>query len=320
MSSKMHSFNDRLVSPLRSVSYHGDFLDFLSNPAALPLRDDNQGSFAFRINGSDDIPFANFSKKTGYINNRIDEISVSFAGRNIAFTANLGTSFERKSEPAHFDIFSNVDIEIDWGFAFPYVSVGMSIKGGNSLIRNDKPIDSVFDAISNALFSPFERYQGRERFSLGGGLLVYFDNFSIGLNIEKILALDSSSEMISNWETVGKSTAFSFAANGDKFTKDGDLHFLLPRASISFSEFSGFRYTFSVKGDVTLQFLPDCNMAIGLGYREKDHGIFSFKTDNGNLDFFIKGQFWDFSVTFGASFDTKTFSSISPFVGFSYIG
>ena len=322
-SSRIYSFNDRLVSPLKSVAYHGEFLDFLSNPAALPLINKDEESFVVMLNGADDIPFSNLSEKVGYLNSRVDELSISFAGNNVAFTTNLGTSFTNRKindDQVYFDINSNIDIEIDLGLAFHYLSVGMSIKGGNSMIRHEKPISDVFDIVSNALFSPFENNPNSERFSLGAGLLLYLNNFSLGLNIDDILFLDDNSELSASWETVAKSTDIAFAANGNKFTKNGDLQFLLPRVSVSYSSFVDKEYTFSIKGDIAFQFLPDCNLDIGVGYREADHSFLSFKSENGNLDVYMKAKIWSFSVTLGTSFDTESFSYIAPFIGFAYIG
>jgi len=320
-SSNSNTSKAQLASPFKSVAYHGDFLDFLSNPASLALMDSDQGSFMLRLFSSDNIPISNFSKKTGYMNDMVNELSVAFAGKNIAFVANVGTSFERKSQDlAIFDIFSNIDIEVDWAFSFPYVSLGMSIKGGNSLVRYERPINNVFDAISNAWFSPFESSSGKERFSLGSGLVVYFDYFSFGLNIDGILSLDERSELVASWSNIARNSSISFASNGSRFTKDGDLFFILPRVSISFSNFDGTGYTFSAKTDFTFQFLPDCNLSLGVGYMEVSHSFFSFNKDNGNLDVFLKGRFWDFSLAIGLGCGVGSFDNIAPFVGFSYIG
>lgn len=320
-SQRRYSYSNRVPSPFRSASYYGEFFDLFTNPAALPLIEDNQGSFMLSMNLSDNLPFSSFSNPVGYINEQIDEMTLSFVGRNIALTANIGTSFANKRidrDRAFFDIYSNMDIEIDWGFSFPYVSFGLSIEGGNSLIRSDKPIDDVFDAIANALFSPFDRNSGSERFSLGAGVLIYFDNFSIGLNIEDILTLNERNEISSTWRRIGQTSDLSFSAKGDKFTKNGDLQFLLPRVSLSFSEFLDDKYTFSVKGDLTLQFLPDANVSLGVGYREYNHSLFSFDSNNGIFDAYIKGSFNSMSITLGASFDCDSWSNIAPVIGFSY--
>lgn len=318
---KIDSFHDRIISPFSSVAYYGDFSDLYSNPAALPLADKDQGLFLIRYRSYDSIPFSSFSDRIGYINDRLGEIELTFAGNNIALSANIGTEFTNRrlaDDATYFDLYSNVDIEIDWGFAFPYVALGMSIKGGNSMARYDKGLKNLFDVVSNEFFSPFERISGSERFSLGAGLLVYFDNFSIGFDLDKILSLDTNGDIISTWSLIGENTYFSFAAEGNKFNKDGDLIFLLPRASVSFSNFQDFKYIFSVKGDLTFQILPDCNVSLGVGYREHDHSILSFDSSNGNIDIFLRGRFWSISAMLGISLNTSSYNTISPYVGVSY--
>lgn len=319
----IYSFANRSSSPLRSVSYYGDFMDFFTNPASLPLIEDNQGSFMCSVNYSDYLPFSSFSSPTGYMNNTLADISLSFVGRSVALTANIGSSFINKTISdglAYFDIYSNIDIEIDWGFALPYFSFGVSISGGNSLVRTNKAVANPFDAIANSLFSPFESNVGSERFSLGAGLLIYFDYFSIGLNIHDILTLNDENAISADWRTIGESSTLSFAAFGSKFNKNGDLSFILPRASISFSDFLDQRYTFSIKGDLAFQFLPESSLDVAIGYREINHTFFGFDGDNGFLDLYLSGEFYSMSLTIGVTFDCRTFSSISPVVGFKYAG
>lgn len=319
----IYSFANRFSSPLRSVSYFGNFMDFFTNPATLPLVEDNQGSFMCSINYSDYLPFSSFSTPTGYMNNTLADISLSFVGRNVALTANIGSSFINKTikdDLAYFDIYSNIDIEIDWGFALPYFSFGVSIGGGNSLVRTNKRVSNPIDAVANSLFSPFERSAGSERFSLGAGMLLYFDYFSIGLNIHDILTLNDENSISADWETIGKSSTVSFAAFGPKFNKNGDLAFILPRVSLSFSDFLDQRYTFSIKGDLSFQFLPDSSLDIAVGYREVNHKFFGFNGNNGFLDVYLSGEFLSMNLTLGVTFDCKTFSTFSPVVGFSYAG
>ena len=316
-----YSFSNRAASPFRSVSYYGDFYDFFVNPATLPLVEDNQGSFMFNANYSDIFPFDAYSEPISYIQNQLDEMSVSFVGKSIALTANLGTNFTNKvikDGISYFDIYSNADIEIDWAYAFPYFAFGVSMKGGNSLVRNDKPISSSIDAVANAWFSPFDRSSGSERFSVGSGLLFYFDNFAIGLNIDKIVTLNESNSISADWRTIGQSSNISFSANGNRFTKNGNLTFILPKASLSFSDFLDYRYTISLKGDLSFQFLPECDLSLGLGYREYNHSLFAFDGNNGLFDIYLQGNMWATSITIGVTFDCSTWRTVSPAIGFSF--
>lgn len=311
-------------SPFTSVAYYGDFQDIFSNPAALPLRE-NEGAFLVSFKSLDNINFDILREENlGWLQEHYDQTTLSFLSRYVSLSIMFGSSFEDRalsfsSNQPLFNIYSNVDIDVDFGYAFPYFSIGANLKGGNSMVRSAREVDNLWDAIANAWFSPFDRYTGRERFSIGVGVLFYMRNFSLGATIGEIFSLQSGYLEFS-WLGIGESTTISIAAEGNRFDKNGDLMIVKPRASLTYSGFSNRPVVsyIEIAGELDFQFLPNAGLDLGVGYLEREHRFFDFKAQNGTLSIYLKASYSSLQAALGVSMDTSSFNTISPFFKFTY--
>lgn len=311
-------------SPFFSPSYHGKFGDMAANPAALALINDDS-NFIISMLGYENYNTEKFKQPLGFIQDNLLDVGFSFFSRNMALSIDIGTvftdrSFNEGDKFPSFNIYSDFDISLDIAYAFPYVAVGLNISGGNSLIRASREVTSITNAIAHAYMSPFESVTGSERFNLGIGLLTYFNNFAIGIQVDDVVALENG-QISANWGLFLSSMEVSLSGNGNQFSKEGELNLFNPRISVTYKGFNKGLDTdyFSLKGDLKLQFLPKASLALGVVYSEYDHKMFRWNKENGSLGVFISGIYKEFTLTLGVVMDVDKFEYISPSFQFSFL-
>ncbi len=309
------------LDSMSAVSYYGSFYDVFSNPAALPCIETDTGNLSLSAMFSDDWDFGEMGGESMPLLQQQDwDIRASFIARNISLSAFFGTDFRRIAQDPVYDIYSTLKIQLDVAYAFPHISFGARISGGNSMIRSERTVDSFPDIFANAWFSPFKRDAGSEFFNLGVGALAYYSVFSAGVYIGELMTLsEDGGDIYMGWDAIGRSTTISLALSAPRFLASDDLRFVRPRASFSMSGFSGSGSTVSWQAEVRLQFLPDADLSFALSYTETEHKAFSYRPENGYVSFFVRGGAAGFSGTLGIIISTDDARRISPVVGFSYI-
>ena len=308
-----------LYDPMSSVSYYGTFSDVFSNPASLPLIETDTGALALSFTFSDDWNFREMAgEEMPLLQDQDWETSASFIARNVALTASFGTEYERQERDPVYNIYSSLRIQLDVAYAFPHISFGARVAGGNRMVRSEKTIGNIPGMFSNAWFSPFKRDAGSEFFDLGVGALFTYDIFSAGVYIAELMTLSEEGEIYMGWDAIGRSTTLSVAITASRFLKSDDLRFLRPRASFSITGLSG---SSVIEGEVELklQFLPDADLSFALSYLERDHSFFRFRPENGFVSFFVRGGYAGFSGRLGLMFKASDAAVITPVIGFSYI-
>lgn len=320
----IYSLVNQKFSPFSSVAYHSIESDSFVNPAALPLVE-GDNTFLMGLYLTDTLDGDVFRlEQMGYLQNQIQELRFAFLSKYISLSTLFGTSFadrhfEGGSISPYFDIYSNVDISLDVGYAFPYFSIGLNIRGGNSMVRDGKVVRNFSDIFKNAWFSAFDVAHNSERFGLGSGLLFYSDNFALGCNIENILNLEDG-KIHSSWENIGSSTTLSIAVNANRFNKKGDLNLLYAKGSFSYKGFKNKPEVdyLTISGTLSFQFLPRATLSLGIGYSEKDHTFFNFDGKRGELSFNIKGEYEMIELDLGVRVDTNSWNMVSPTICLTY--
>ncbi len=311
-------------SPFSSVAYYSSVQDSYVNPASLPLIEDAV-TFDVGVYVYDNLNGDVFRLESlGYVQNQIQETRLSFLSKYISLSAFIGTSFtDRHFESGGidpvFDIYSNIDISIDAGYAFPYFSMGVNIRGGNSMVRDSKTISTLAGVFQNAWLSSFDEAYNSERFGFGAGLLFYTNNFSFGAYVENILNLKNG--MINaSWDVIASSSSASIAVNGNKFNKKGDLNLVYPRASYTLKGFHTKSVVdeVSLKFDLKFQFLPKASLSIGFGYSQPNHKLLYYDFKSGEAQLFLKGEWENFNIVFGLSADIGTWNDFAPTIIFSF--
>ena len=179
--------------PMSAASYYGSFYDVFSNPAALPCLETETGNLSLSLMLSDDWDAgAMAGERMPLLQQQDWDIRASFIARNIALSAFFGTEFARTGADPVYDIYSTLKIQVDVAYAFPHISFGARVTGGNRMIRSERTVDSFTDIFANAWFSPFKRDAGSEFFDLGVGAILEFSPFSAGVYVGKLLTLRNS--------------------------------------------------------------------------------------------------------------------------------
>ncbi len=301
-------------SALRSVSYYGTMGDIAENPASLPLV---SGYGNYQVSGAYGERLSHQVPVLSYVDNPEAELKGEVRSGPVALAAKFSAFLDDKTNKdgkANFDVYSGVDMVVSVGYAFlDHFSAGAALGGGNSMARYNKDISGIFEFAGNALFSPFEKIEGSERFTTSLGFLAYYDSFTFGLRSDSILSLVRRSE-----GGVGKTlseTTVSVSYKGDRYTQDGELSFLVPRASISYSGFSASieRRSLSIKGDLTLQFLKNMVLDGGMVYNHDVLDGISHRT----LGMSLYGSYYSYALSINAAYDVDKGIFI-PSVVFSY--
>lgn len=303
------------LTPFTAASYYGSYSDALYNPASLPLMRED-GNLLVSYLSSDDIDLNN-NPGLRLFQNHTDKLVLSFLGRNISLTGQFGSDF-RIQDSYLYDVYNTIDAQIDWAYALPHFSFGIRMKGGNSMIRSSKEITNLIDAYANVLFSPFENDVGSARFALSGGVLAYFEYGACGIYIDKIMSLVDGS-VSTNIDSVMKSSTISFYTGLGRVNSEGELNLIRPRISISYSSLTFDTLKVDFKSDITLQMLPSVSLALGIGYCESEHKLFSSKSENGRVSFYLKGEYGNFKLLAGCSFKASDFSTAMPSIALTYI-
>lgn len=308
-------------SPYQSYAYSGRFYDMFANPAALPMVEVPPGIFALSVSATDNWDASQLGKsRMSFIQDQQWKVDATFISKYVALTATFGSEFDRSSpESTQYDIYSSLRIELDAAYAFPHFSIGARVTGGNQMVRRDKTIDHITDVFVNAWFSPFDRDAGSEFFDLGVGAILEFSPFSAGVYVGKLLTLKYGNLYL-GWDTLAESTSVSVALEGGRYTKDGDLMLVRPRASVSLTGLvESATRKIEFEGDITFQFLPGADLTIAASYLEFRHEWFSFNIENGYVSFMIRGGADGFYGSVGVVFNASDFSRFSPSISFSYI-
>ena len=312
------AINAHRYSALRSPSYSGTLEDVFVNPAALPLMRENI-LYKVSVSSSEayDTSLLFSSTPTWYIQNMENELQGTVVSGSIALTAKssniLGNRIE-KSDSAYFDILAGVDIEIDLGYKLgDNFSFGFRLGGGNSLIREEKNISSYIDVVKNALFSPYEKIQDSERFVSTFGIMVFNDNFSLGVTTSSIIGenLDLSSYL----STIVGNTTLAVSFRGDMYSEQGDLNLLVPRLGATLSGMGfGKERAISLSGDLIIQLLKNAFVDAGLKYQY----LVNEEDIKSILSFSLLGALEDFSLSFNLAFDFYGEYNFLPSIVFTY--
>ena len=186
------ALNALTSSALRSPSYSGSIEDVFVNPATLPLLRD-QKLFKVSVATSESYNTSLFgSTPSPFLQNLNTEIQGTVTSGSLAVSAKFSNRLRdrRITEDGRgiFDVYTGVDIELDLGYRIGNnFSFGFRLGGGNSLSRQGKEIKGPVGVIENALFSPYEKVSGSERFSSTVGILVFNDNLSFGMTTKSII-------------------------------------------------------------------------------------------------------------------------------------
>lgn len=311
---------DTHFSPLNSMAYSGRFYDYLANPAALPLVERSYGTLSAKVEISDDYTGLSSGETLSGVENQAWDTSVSFTTHNLSFTGTVGSQFVRNSEEANFNVYSKMQLQLDVAYSWRWFSIGMRIYGGNSMVRRDRDLDNVNDMFINAWFSPFESNTGSDEFDLGAGALFTLKPFSAGIYFGKIMTMTDGGDLYMGSDTISANSTVSLAMEANRYTKEGELLFIRPRLSISFTGLTGdvTRYI-DLKGDLTFQFLPNADLTLAVSYLEEDYSLFSLDVNDGYFSFALRGGYSHVYAQVVMRFKSNDWSQFAPSVAISYI-
>ena len=313
------SLNALRASALRSPSYRGSVEDIFVNPASLPLLRSNN-TLKVSVGSSEAYDTSLFGKEAvPYIQNFRNEVQGTVVSGSMALTAKFSSVLtERRLNQDNrpiFDIYTGIDIEIDLGYSIgDHFAFGFTLGGGNSMIREGKKVSSYMDVVKNALFSPYQKVMGSERFTSAIGILGFSDNLSVGLTTSSVIAAEGD-ENINFFERIIGNTTIAFSYNGNMYSKEGDLNMVVPRVGASISGMGlGDERSLTLSGDVSIQFLKNTYVDAGIKY------LYSVDGDgiSNIITLSALGVLDDFSLGINLSWDLKGVRSFLPSIVFTY--
>ena len=312
------ALNALTSSALRSPSYSGSIEDVFVNPATLPLLRD-QKLFKVSVATSESYNTSLFgSTPSSFLQNLNTEIQGTVTSGSLAVSAKFSNRLRDKriTEDGRgiFDVYTGVDIELDLGYRIGNnFSFGFRLGGGNSLSRQGKEIKGPVGVIENALFSPYEKVSGSERFSSTMGILVFNDNLSFGMTTKSIIGEGIS--MDGFFRRLMGNTTLALSFIGDRYSAEGDLNLIVPRIGGSLTGMGiGEERSLTIGGDISLQFLKNAYLDVGMKYLylAGSDGISNI------LSFSMLGVMDDFSLGLNISVDFLGEYDLLPSLVFTY--
>lgn len=317
---KAYGYDNFSNSALYIPSYSDRFFDSLVNPAMLSrVESSNIFYFTTIISEEWDIGEIRDGGPLPFLQNLNSEFIFSFVGNNLSLSAIANTYFgSRHVEDGklNMNVYNTFGIDLNWSYGFPYVSLGMRIKGGNTLIRRNKNITGILNAIENAYFSQFENSSGMEYFSIGASIAVEVGFFESSLMFDDIVLLRDS-DLYAGWDTLLDSMSLSFSLRYPEFTKRGNLNFCRPRIGFSMKGNPADKMEITANAELQFQLLPDFDFNVAFGYKEKDHSLFDFDPSNGLLMLALELQGANYSIRTMCNIDTGTFTRVFPSISFT---
>ena len=312
------ALNALTSSALRSPSYSGSIEDVFVNPATLPLLRD-QKLFKVSVATSESYNTSLFgSTPSPFLQNLNTEIQGTVTSGSLAVSAKFSNRLRDKriTEDGRgiFAVYTGVDIELDLGYRIGNnFSFGFRLGGGNSLSRQGKEIKGPVGVIENALFSPYEKVSGSERFSSTVGILIFNDNLSFGMTTKSIIGEGLS--MDGFFRRLMGNTTLALSFIGDRYSAEGDLNLIVPRIGGSLTGMGiGEERSLTIGGDISLQFLKNAYLDVGMKYLylAGSDGISNI------LSFSMLGVMDDFSLGLNISVDFLGEYDLLPSLVFTY--
>lgn len=306
-------------SNLTNTSYFGDVYHVYDNPAALSFITSGD-KYQFVAGLSESYNPAAFGREAvPYIQNLDQEFLATVTSGHLALSAKGSNRFDdraiRSGETIpDFDIYSNIDLEIDVAFSYKeYFSAGLFLSGGNSLVRLNQPVSNVIIAVENAWFSPYETLNDSGRYQMGFGLQGRIYEFSLGYCTRELKLTDSSfTEFLQS--TLSGDLGLSYRAN--KYSSYGDLKLFVPRVSLSMKGFftNSTERNLSVKTDLLLQFMKNFTVDAGLGYT---YEVVEAGEPRGIFGISFLSNYFDYSLGVEVAIDTLNNNCVMPSIYFS---
>lgn len=306
------------TSALRSPSYRGGIEDVFVNPASLPLIID-QKLFKLSLGASEAIDSSVLSSSpTGYIQNLMSEGQGTVVSGSMALSAKFSNKLTERRLSADdtplFDIYTGVDIEIDLGYRLGRnFSFGIRLGGGNSMVRRSKEVTGYISVVENALFSPYEKTTESQRFNSTLGLMVFNDNFALGMTTSSIIGGDVS--LGGYFTRLMGNTTVALSYTAARYSREGELNLLVPRLGASLTGMGvGEDRSISLSGDLRVQFLKNTYIDGGVKYL--------YEVDNEGMSTLlclsILGVKEDFSLGVNIAFDFSGDEDFLPSIVFTY--
>lgn len=251
------------------VARAGRYVDSFSNPAALPFRSPSDGAFMLASGYSDDADSSLYDRNLGFFQNSESSLTLSFGGRNAMFTLGLGYGLDRlQEEPLSYDMLFRMHFQLDLAYGFGPFSFGARLQGGNSMIRSDRPVESLFDFATNMFFSQFYDNPGSEYFQVGAGMMWYDeDYFTIGVYLDRLLYTQDG-EVRFTPSSLCDSLSFGFSLYMPRFTQEGELRLIRPTLMVQAGNITSGSDSYLMGGvGICFQLLPDTNLSLEVVFR-----------------------------------------------------
>lgn len=259
------------LSAWSDVSSYGHIEDIMTNPASIIRREKRSTGFMVSFDYSDTFEDGIFSDVDGfsYANEPNNDISATFVGGNLAFTANMGISLDDKYTSSdgstYYDFNNTTTFSFDMAWDFDKFALGAAISGGNLATRLNRKVEQPYDLIGNALFAEYEPESGMEDFQLGIGGMYNDGPYSAGILFSRLLYLEDD-ELTSSDNELLNNLSFGASLNSSKFTSHGDLRLVRPRLFVEFGNVASDEATFTLGLTTLFQFLPGNELSITAAY------------------------------------------------------
>lgn len=284
------------------------------NPANLGFRNEKSSIFKTYILFRDDYEL---NYNASYLHSPKSTISATFYGQNLSLTFKAENYLvNRTVNTSSIDYVGRIRylLQLDWGFEYKDVSIGMRLKGGSELERGNFSLRTNYlaipDYIVNTFFSRYVTRTDSQFFNFGFGLIYRpLDNLSFSLTTDSNF---SSTGGIDNYNIFYylKDISIGFSYITDKYSKQDELNLFRYKLSSSFLNMGDNDYReVNLSNEFMFQISRDFVVSFMFGmYEQKPSIINLFSVDSHKAN-----------TTYGLSLDWKNYDlNISTNIPFSF--
>lgn len=304
---------------LQSVAQAGRYVNSFANPAALPFTSENDGSFLLSVNYNDAIDSRLYKndEKLPFFNTGESSLTLSFGGQNAMFTAAIGYDLENRQQEGGeltYDMLFRMHFQLDLAYAFGPFSFGGRVQGGSSLVRNDRPVESVIDFATNMLFSQFFENPGSEYFQLGMGLMWHDECFTAGIYTDRVISTGDGSVRFS-LDDLTDSLSLGLSFYMPRFNSRGELILLRPAVFFQAGNITSHESYLMAGLDLCFQLLPDVNLSFVTKFVSWRDARVDYMKSTGNLSVYeLEVEFgrWALAMNFSIPFEVYSGDDSRP--------
>lgn len=240
------------------IALSGSYASMFANPANLTQSPSN-------------VFLGALARDTGYVDEPLGDLLVSFCGKRLSFTVEQETSFTRRDESL-YNALKVTYLEMDFAMAWKVFSFGASLRAQTAMKRTSIEFHEHVEALdwmTEAFFKRFETKPNSTGMSAGLGLTIDLGWMRLGaVSTQFASATSDEGEVEFSGNDLVDNLGFGVAFMTPTYNKESQLNLL--KATVSMEVMYPWKHdeaTLAFGGNLRFQLLPEVSVDLMAGYK-----------------------------------------------------